>query len=227
MFSRRVCTSDSSIPRSGTPVSASGISPQNDCMSPLGSAAGMFFRTAVGAPLLAKVAQPVARFVARAGNRSKRSAKTRGDGTMPSRFRNPRFSATTRVRYAFAGSLCLFAICLAVIVIPITRGANPSSGSVSESNTRVNWTGQFMAASTSSDCGGPSSSGCDNFGVSFTAPSSGFGPYLLEIKLQPQGDWDMQFYGPNGTLVDGSGNSPGVTELVTLINPPSGDGRAT
>ncbi|HSQ24393.1 MAG TPA: hypothetical protein VLN44_08285, partial [Pyrinomonadaceae bacterium] len=131
-------------------------------------------------------------------------------------------STIKRLRYVLSAVFSVAAIAILIVKIPISRGATPASGSVSESNTKVTWTGQIKPASGSSDCGGPNNSGCDNFGVNFQAPASGFGPYLLEIKLQPQGDWDMQVYGPNGNLVDGSGNSPGVVELVTLINPPSG-----
>jgi len=79
------------------------------------------------------------------------------------------------------------------------------------------------APTGSSDCGSGNNSGCDNFTVNFQPPSAAFGPYLLEIKLQPQGDWDMQVYGPNGNLLDGSGNSPGALEIVTLINPAAGN----
>ena len=135
---------------------------------------------------------------------------------------NSTIGSTIRLRYVLAAMVCGFLLVAAAAIIPVTRGANPASGSVSESNLKVTWTGQIKVPTGSSDCGGPNNSGCDNFTVNFQPPSSGFGPYLLEIKLQPQGDWDMQVYGPNGNLVDGSGNGPGVMELVTLINPAAG-----
>src|SRR2546421_388595 len=137
------------------------------------------------------------------------------------------FSQTGRLRFALAISLGLAVAALAIVIIPSTRGANPASGAVSEGNTKVTWTGQIKAPTGSSDCGGPSNAGCDNFRVDFTAPSSAYGPYLLEIKLQPQGDWDMQVYGPDGRLLDGSGNGPGALELVTLINPATGSYTVT
>ena len=132
-------------------------------------------------------------------------------------------STIEKLRFVLATLFFLAAVAIVIVKIPGSRGATPASGSVSESNTKVTWTGQIKPASGSSDCGSANNSGCDNFGVNFQAPASSYGPYLLEIKLQPQGDLDMQVYGPNGNLVDGSGNSPGVVELVTLINPLSGN----
>src|SRR5438132_13131475 len=131
-------------------------------------------------------------------------------------------STIMRFRYTLAAALCLSAVTVAIVIIPITRGANPASGTVSETNPRVTWNGQIKTPTGDSNCGSASNAGCDNFRVDFTAPSSSFGPHLLEIKLQPQGDWDMQVYGPGGNLVDGSGNGPGALEIVTLINPAAG-----
>ncbi|MGZ8842772.1 MAG: hypothetical protein ACXW18_03865, partial [Pyrinomonadaceae bacterium] len=133
------------------------------------------------------------------------------------------FSIIKRLRFTLAVSVCLLGVAIAIVLIPITRGANPASGNVSESNVKVTWAGQIKAPTGDSNCGNANNAGCDNFTVNFQAPSSSFGPYLLEVKLMPQGDWDMQIYGPNGNLLDGSGNSPGALEIVTLINPPSGN----
>ena len=132
-------------------------------------------------------------------------------------------STIKKLRLVLAALLLAAAVAIVIVKIPISRGATPASGSVSESNSKVTWVGQIKPPSGSSDCGTANNSGCDNFGVNFQAPASGYGPYLLEIRLQPQGDWDMQIFGPGGNLIDGSGNSPGVVELVTLINPPSGN----
>lgn len=125
-------------------------------------------------------------------------------------------------RYLLGGMLCSLLVAALIVVIPITRGANPASGTVSEANSKVTWTGQVKTPTGDSNCGSANNAGCDNFVVNFQAPSAGYGPYLLEIKLQPQGDWDMQVYGPGGNLLDGSGNSPGALEIVTLINPSAG-----
>jgi hypothetical protein len=131
-------------------------------------------------------------------------------------------SRIKRLRYLAAAIVSLSVLTLIVITIPVTRGANPVSGSVSESQPQVTWTGQVKVPTGDNNCGTASNAACDNFRIDFQAPSSSFGPYLLEIKLVPQGDWDIQVYGPSGNLLDGSGNSPGVLEIVTMINPPSG-----
>jgi len=81
-----------------------------------------------------------------------------------------------RFRYVLAALFCVAAIAIVIVKIPISRGATPASGTVSQSNTKVTWTGQIKPASGSSDCGGPNNSGCDNFGVNFQAPASSFGP---------------------------------------------------
>ena len=44
----------------------------------------------------------------------------------------------------------------------------------------------------------------------------------LWIKPAQVGDWDMQVYGPNGGLLDGSGNSHGQVEFIALLNPVAG-----
>ena len=63
-------------------------------------------------------------------------------------------STIKRLRYVL-GMLCsLAAIAAVVVLIPVTRGANPAAGSVSESSPRVTWSGQIKAPSGSSDCGG-------------------------------------------------------------------------
>src|SRR5258708_24684777 len=112
-------------------------------------------------------------------------------------------STIMRFRYVLAALLCSAIVAGAVMVVQTTRGANPASGNVSEANPRVTWTGQVKAPTGSSDCGSGSNSGCDNFTVNFQPPSAALGPYLLEIKLQPQRDCDMQAHAPNGNLLAG------------------------
>ncbi|MFL6212115.1 MAG: hypothetical protein ACJ74W_24940 [Pyrinomonadaceae bacterium] len=127
--------------------------------------------------------------------------------------------------------LALLAVCCVVAASVLyfyppahTRAASPNAGTISETSTKVTWTGAFMPATADSTCTGPNGTTCDNFKLTVVPPAPSFGPYLVQIKLQPAltGDWDMTVYGPAGNLVDGSGNSPGQLELVTLINPPAG-----
>src|SRR5919109_2671211 len=98
--------------------------------------------------------------------------------------------------------------------------ANPPSGTVSESTPTVTWTGAIMPANPdlldSPRCAGSNASACDNFNLTITAPSAGFGPYVVEIQLAPQGDWDLEIYDENGKYVTGSGNPAFVPEVVTL-----------
>src|SRR4051812_17154971 len=141
---------------------------------------------------------------------------------MYGKLRNSFLSAKFRVAFVAVLSAALFA--LSVLVIPASYGANPAAGTVSAANPKVTWTGAVKPATGSADCEGPNNAGCDNYQLTIQPPPADFGPYLVEIKLQPAlaGDWDMQVYGPAGQLVDGSGNSPGQMEIVTLVNPPAG-----
>jgi|GEM_PF-2240562 len=129
-----------------------------------------------------------------------------------------------KLRLALLAMLGLAAGAALALVVPASYSATPTSGSISEANPITSWSGQIKPATGSADCGGPSNSGCENFNLTIQAPSAAYGPYLVEVRLQPAllGDWDMQVYGPAGNLLDGSGNSPGQTELVVLLNPPSG-----
>src|SRR3989442_8041008 len=100
--------------------------------------------------------------------------------------------------------------------------ATPPSGTVTESNPTVTWTGMVMPP-TAGGCGGPNNSACDNFKLNIIPPSAAFGPYSIRITLTPTaGDWDLEVYAPQGGLIASSGTSPQQTELVTLSNPPAG-----
>jgi hypothetical protein len=125
------------------------------------------------------------------------------------------------LRLALLATVCAAACTL---YFRAARATTPAAGMISEASPRVTWTGAFKPANADSSCAGPDGTVCDNFKLTVVPPSPAFGPYLVQIKLQPAlaGDWDMTVFGPNGNLVDGSGNSPGQLELVTLVNPPAG-----
>ena len=127
-------------------------------------------------------------------------------------------------RLALAAAVSAAAVLLCAQLMPRSHSATPAAGAISESSPRVTWTGAFKAPTGSADCGGANNAGCENFKLTITPPSASYGPYLVEVRLQPElaGDWDMQVYGPTGALVDGSGNSPGQGELVVLMSPPAG-----
>lgn len=109
----------------------------------------------------------------------------------------------------------------AVLMAAPLRAATPSSGSISESNLSVSWTGGPLPSTASADCKGDHAADCDNFTLQIVPPPY---PFEVEIRLVPQGadDWDLQVYGPDGSFVRGSGNVPSQSETVILINPPGG-----
>jgi len=116
-------------------------------------------------------------------------------------------------------------------LIAKSRGATPSSGTVSQSSPTVTWAGQIPIppAAGSSSCSGPNNPGCDNFKLTIIPPDPTFGPYVVVIQTfsQVTDDWDLEVYDPNGKLVGSSGNGPGTpndpeVETVTLTNPPAG-----
>src|SRR5467141_179940 len=118
-----------------------------------------------------------------------------------------------------------------VFIAAVAYAATPSSGTVSQSNPTVTWTGQIPIppAAGSSSCSGPNNAGCDNFKLTITPPDPTFGPHVVVIKTVSQlsDDWDLEVYDPNGKLIGSSGNGPGTPtspemESVTLTNPPAG-----
>jgi hypothetical protein len=119
-----------------------------------------------------------------------------------------------------------------VFIAAVAYAANPSSGTVSQSNLVVTWTGTPPVPATntgSSTCNGPNNPGCDNFKLTIVPPDATFGPYVVVIQTKSQNvdDWDLEVYDPNGKLVGSSGNGSGTpanpeVETVTLTNPPAG-----
>src|SRR5882762_9116977 len=132
-------------------------------------------------------------------------------------------------RLAVAALLCLLVAIVSILIIPIARGANPAVGTVSEGNPQVNWTGAIMPANpdllNSPRCAGANASACDNFALTIVPPSAAYGPYIVEIRLQPQGDWDMEIYNPDAKYRTSSGNGVYAAEVVTLFNPAAGTYR--
>ena len=132
-----------------------------------------------------------------------------------------------RSRYALAAVLCLSVAAVAIMIIPITRSANPAAGTVSEANPHLSWTGAIMPADpdllTSPRCNGADP--CDNFSLTVVPPPASFGPYIVEIRLRPQGDWDLELYNPDGKYRTSSGNGAYANEVAVLFNPPAGTYR--
>jgi hypothetical protein len=75
---------------------------------------------------------------------------------------------------------------------------------------------------TAGTCGSAANETCDNFQLNIAPPPPDFGSYIVEIRLVPNGDWDLEVYDSQGNFVDDSGNLPGQTEVVVLENPAAG-----
>ena len=108
--------------------------------------------------------------------------------------------------------------------------ATPPAGSVSEAAPTINWTGPVLPADpdllNSPRCAGANAGTCDNFNLTITPPAAAFGPYVVEINLQPlNGDWDVEVYAPNGAFLKGSGSGTGAAEFVLLDAPAAGTYR--
>jgi hypothetical protein len=128
-----------------------------------------------------------------------------------------KFPGAYRRHAAMLGILA--AAAAAILLLPLTsQAASPSSGTVSDAQPAVSWTGA-LALATAGACSGPSDSTCDNYKLTVQAPSYAFS---VKIVLQPWGDWDLSVFGPDGGLVGSSGNGPNQAEIVTLTNPASG-----
>jgi len=93
-------------------------------------------------------------------------------------------------------------VCLGLV----SWAATPPSGTVSEGNP-VTWSGPFKTPTQSAVCNGPNDPACDNFLLTVVPPPPEFGPFAVEILLQPfgAGDWDLQVYDANSNVVGASG----------------------
>jgi hypothetical protein len=123
-----------------------------------------------------------------------------------------------RVRRALLAVSFVAAIVVTLVVLTGSEAATPGSGTVSGSQTAVSWDGDYKVP-TGGGCKGPNDATCDNYRLTIEPPSYGF---MVTIKLQPLGDWDLAVYGPDGGLAGSSGNAPNQTEVVILTNPAGG-----
>src|SRR5437879_2392549 len=116
--------------------------------------------------------------------------------------------------------LCAVCLALAIVLLPgPASAATPSSGTVSQTNPTVTWTGQIPIPPTavgSSSCSGPNNPGCDNFKLTILPPDAAFGPYVIVIRTvsAPGDDWDLEVYDPNGKLIGSSGNGASTSGEV-------------
>src|SRR5690349_11349349 len=129
-------------------------------------------------------------------------------------------SVVFRLRIVLMIACCLLGAAISVSLVSSSLSATPASGTVSESSPTLSWTGAIMPANpdllNSPRCAGTNAGNCDNFSLTVSPPAASYGPYVVEIRLQPQGDWDMEIYNPNGNYRTGSGNGVFAAEIVTL-----------
>src|SRR5580765_971306 len=145
-----------------------------------------------------------------------------------------RFSIIARIRFAVIVATCVAAGIGVAGWLSSSRNfsaiaANPAAGTVSETNPHLSWIGAIMPADpdllNSPRCAGANASACDNFALTVAPPPASFGPYIVEIRLRPQGDWDLEMYNPDGKYRTSSGNGAYSNEVGVLFNPPAGTYR--
>lgn len=98
------------------------------------------------------------------------------------------------------------------------HAASPASGTVSQANPTVSWTGGPLTP-TAAGCAGPEDPTCDHFKLTIVPPAGGF---TVKITLTPLDDWDLSVYDPSDSGEGTSGNPPGIAEIVVLANPVGG-----
>lgn len=125
-----------------------------------------------------------------------------------------------RLRARAALAALAFAAALLALLVPLrsSDAATPGSGTVSASNLETTWSGALMAPDANG-CTSANDTNCDLYRLTVQPPSYSF---MVRIKLQPTGDWDLSVFGPDGGLVGSSGNGPNQMEFVTLVNPAAG-----
>ena len=98
------------------------------------------------------------------------------------------------------------------------RAASPASGTLSQANPVVSWTGGPLVP-TAAGCASSTDPTCDHFQLTIVPPAGGF---TVKITLTPLDDWDLSVYAPDGSGEGTSGNPPGIAEIVVLANPAAG-----
>ena len=116
--------------------------------------------------------------------------------------------------------IALLTVIAALPCVPL-RAANPSSGTVSGTAAQTVWTGGPKTPTASNTCGGANSSQCDNYKLTIVPPSYSF-KVEISVAAGVADDYDLEVYGPDGSLAGSSGNSPGTVEKVVLTNPSGG-----
>jgi hypothetical protein len=107
------------------------------------------------------------------------------------------------------------ALFAALLVPTLAQAASPASGTLSQANPVVTWSGGPIFPSAAA-CSGPEDPACDHFALEIVPPPGGF---TVRITLTPLDDWDLSVYDPAGSGEGTSGNPPGIAEVVVLSTP--------
>jgi PKD repeat protein len=112
------------------------------------------------------------------------------------------------------------AVLAGLLVSSPALAASPASGTLSQADPVVSWTGGPLVP-IAAGCAGPEDPGCDHFQLTIVPPPGGAG-FTVKITLTPLDDWDLSVYDPSGSGEGSSGNPPGIAEIVVLANPVAG-----
>ncbi len=99
--------------------------------------------------------------------------------------------------------------------------ATPASGTISEAATTANWQGTVMLSTAAATCTSRTDPACDHYQLTVVPPGFTY-EVKISLSMSPADDWDLNVFGPDGTLVGTSGNSAGTTETVTISAPVAG-----
>ena len=110
-----------------------------------------------------------------------------------------------RARARLALAVFAAATAATALLVPLTSStaATPGSGTISDANPSVVWSGTVMAPNVNG-CSGPNDTNCDLYRLTVQPPASSF---MVRIKLKPAGDWDLSVFGPDGGLIGSSGRT--------------------
>jgi hypothetical protein len=115
------------------------------------------------------------------------------------------------------------ALLTAIVALPCAplQAASPASGTVSGTAPQAAWTGGPLTPTASNTCGSANNAQCDNYKLTIVPPSYSF-KVEISIVIGATDDYDLEVYGPDGSLAGNSGNGPGQAEKVILTNPVGG-----
>lgn len=124
-------------------------------------------------------------------------------------------------RSAISMPLMLLGLTTLSVICGTAPAATPTSGTLSQANQMVPWTGGPLLPTAASTCGGPANPACDNFALTIMPPSFGF-KVKITLTASAVDDYDLEVYDPSGTLLASSGGAAGSPEIIQLLSPAAG-----